>query len=115
MILTNSQTLCKNRQKPEMLELLQGHKRSNLPLLVLHRLLSAAIFFGLNQQTFSIQRLILENKKQEHSESICQVLLTCTPAAAVSARFQLRRRTCLQWRVNEYRHQENLPNVSEMP
>jgi len=52
-----------NRQKQEMLELLRGYKRSNLPLLVLRRLFSAAIVFGLNQQTFSIQRLILENKK----------------------------------------------------
>ena len=104
-----------NRQKQEMLALLRGYKRSNLPLLVLRRLLSAAIVFGLNQQTFSIQRLILENKKQENSESSCQVHLTCTPAAAVSARFQLQRHTCLQRRVNESRHHDNLPNVSEMP
>jgi hypothetical protein len=48
-----------------MLALLRGYKRSNLPLLVLRRLFSAAIVFGLNQQTFSIQRLILENKKNK--------------------------------------------------
>jgi hypothetical protein len=76
----------------------ERRKKSNLPLLVLFSLFPATIFFGLNQQTFSsLNELYFKSNCMKSQEQI-----TGIPAAAVSFRFQLQRRICLQIRVNEY-------------